>query len=46
MSVHYEWWSKAGGGPGYTSQIEPEEYIKKTLIGFQIGLKNIFLIKC
>ncbi len=28
MSLHYEWWSKAGGGPGYVSEIEPEEYVK------------------
>ena len=28
MAVHYEWWSKAGGGPGYRSEIAKEEYIK------------------
>ena len=28
MGIHYEWWSKAGGGPGYVSEIEPKEYIK------------------
>ena len=28
MSLHYEWWAKAGGGPGYISEIEPEEYVK------------------
>ena len=28
MSNHYEWWSKAGGGPGYKSDIPREEYIK------------------
>ena len=28
MSVHYEWWSKAGGGPNYTSEIEKAEYVK------------------
>jgi len=28
MSTHYEWWAKAGGGPGYTHEIEKEEYIK------------------
>ena len=29
MSTHYEWWAKAGGGPGYESEIKPEIYIKK-----------------
>ena len=29
MSLHYEWWSKAGGGPGYESEIKPEVYVKK-----------------
>lgn len=29
MAVHYEWWSKAGGGPGYRSEIKPEIYIEK-----------------
>ncbi len=28
MATHYEWWSKAGGGPGYKSEIKKEEYIK------------------
>tara|TARA_Y100000590_G_scaffold466366_1_gene641456 strand:+ start:1464 stop:3161 length:1698 start_codon:yes stop_codon:yes gene_type:complete len=28
MAIHYEWWSKAGGGPNYKSEIEPSEYIK------------------
>jgi hypothetical protein len=28
MSIHYEWWAKAGGGPGYVSEIEPKNYIK------------------
>ena len=28
LKVHYEWWAKAGGGPGYASSIEPKEYIK------------------
>jgi hypothetical protein len=28
MSLHYEWWSKAGGGPGYVSKIEPKIYVK------------------
>ena len=28
MSTHYEWWSKAGGGPSFRSQLEPETYIK------------------
>ena len=29
MSTHYEWWAKAGGGPGYESEIKPEIYVKK-----------------
>lgn len=28
MKVHYEWWSKAGGGPDYKHNLEKEEYIK------------------
>lgn len=28
MSIHYEWWAKAGGGPGYTHELEKHEYIK------------------
>ena len=28
MALHYEWWSKAGGGPGYRSEIEPKIYVK------------------
>ena len=28
MKLHYEWWSKAGGGPGYTSEIPRDEYVK------------------
>jgi hypothetical protein len=28
MKVHYEWWAKAGGGPGYSSEIKKEDYIK------------------
>ena len=28
LKVHYEWWAKAGGGPGYRSPIKPEIYIK------------------
>ena len=28
MRNHYEWWAKAGGGPGYRSEIKPAEYIK------------------
>ncbi len=29
MSLHYEWWAKAGGGPGYRSEIKQEDYVKK-----------------
>ena len=28
MKTHYEWWAKAGGGPGYRSDIKPKEYVK------------------
>ena len=28
MSIHYEWWAKAGGGPNYISETEPEIYVK------------------
>ena len=28
MSLHYEWWSKAGGGPGYKSKIKKEVYVE------------------
>ena len=31
MSIHYEWWAKAGGGPGYV-HVREIEYIK-TLFG-------------
>ena len=28
LRTHYEWWAKAGGGPNYAAEKEPEEYIK------------------
>ena len=28
MSIHYEWWAKAGGSPGYAHELEKHEYIK------------------
>lgn len=28
MSIHYEWWAKAGGGPGYFHELQKEDYIK------------------
>lgn len=28
MKIHYEWWSKAGGGPGYISEIPKEKYVQ------------------
>lgn len=28
MKIHYEWWSKAGGGPDYSSKTKKEEYVK------------------
>ena len=27
MKLHYEWWSKAGGGPGYSSEMKREKYV-------------------
>ena len=29
MSIHYEWWAKAGGGAGYSHELPKENYIKK-----------------
>ncbi len=29
MANHYEWWAKAGGGPGYKHELSKEEYVKK-----------------
>ena len=31
MSTHYEWWSKAGGGPGYENEMDRELYTKNFL---------------
>ena len=28
MKVHYEWWSKSGGGPNYSHELAKDEYIK------------------
>ena len=28
LNTHYQWWSKAGGGPGYSHEIEKDLYIK------------------
>ena len=28
MSIHYEWWAKAGGGPGYAHELNKSEYIE------------------
>ncbi len=28
MKLHYEWWAKAGGGPGYVSEMPREVYVK------------------
>ena len=28
LAVHYEWWAKAGGGPNYKADLDPEIYIK------------------
>ena len=29
LKTHYEWWAKAGGGPGYESKLSKENYVKK-----------------
>ena len=28
LNTHYQWWSKAGGGPGYSHEFEKELYIQ------------------
>ena len=28
LNMHYQWWSKAGGGPGYSHELEKELYIQ------------------
>jgi hypothetical protein len=28
MKVHYEWWAKAGGGPGFNDPLPKDQYIK------------------
>lgn len=28
LSLHYEWWAKAGGGPGYEHEMKEDEYVK------------------
>ncbi|WP_075483205.1 LIC_10190 family membrane protein [Candidatus Pelagibacter communis] len=28
MNTHYQWWSKAGGGPGYSHEIEKDLYVQ------------------
>ena len=28
LNIHYQWWSKAGGGPGYSHELEKELYIQ------------------
>ena len=28
LNTHYQWWSKAGGGPGYSHEIEKELYVR------------------
>ena len=44
MKLHYEWWAKAGGGPGYVSEMPQKDYVK-ILIGLKIGLIDIFSTK-
>ncbi len=29
MKIHYEWWAKAGGGPGYEHELGKKDYVKK-----------------
>ena len=28
LNTHYQWWSKAGGGPGYSHELEKDIYIQ------------------
>ena len=28
LNTHYQWWSKAGGGPGYNHELEKAQYIQ------------------
>ncbi len=28
LNTHYQWWSKAGGGPGYSHEIDKDHYIQ------------------
>ena len=28
LNTHYQWWSKAGGGPGYSHELEKELYVQ------------------
>ena len=44
MKVHYEWWAKAGGGPGYSSEIEKDVYIKN-FIWFKDWIERHFFNK-
>ena len=44
MSIHYEWWAKAGGGPGYSHELDKKEYIKN-FIWFENWIEKHFLIK-
>ena len=44
MSTHYEWWAKAGGGPGYSHELTKDEYIKN-FIWLNNWVQGIFSIK-
>ncbi len=44
MKIHYEWWAKAGGGPGYASEIKKERYIKN-FIWFENWIDRHFFNK-
>ena len=44
LSIHYEWWSKAGGGPNYKTEMSKEKYVQN-FNWFNNWLKRHFLGK-
>lgn len=44
MAIHYEWWAKAGGGPGYSHELEKHEYVKN-FVWFDNWIKKHFFNK-
>ena len=44
LKLHYEWWAKAGGGPGYTSPIKREKYVKN-FVWFKDWIDRYFFNK-